>query len=70
MNDPLQLAENVIERTRRIVPLMPTAVLAVRSEMEMPLDRVFYEAQWQEQIRKMEEAWAEAKARINLAAKN
>jgi len=64
--EQMTVAERVVELGKRTATRLPDAVLAVRSEMEMPLDRTFYEAQWQDQIRKMDEAWAAAKARLSV----
>jgi type II secretory pathway pseudopilin PulG len=63
--EQLTVAERVFELSRKIlVTRLPDAVLAVRKEMEMPLDREFYEALWQEQTRKLDEAWRETKDRL------
>jgi hypothetical protein len=63
--EQLAVAERVFELSRNIVlTRLPNAVLAVRKELEMPLDRVFYEALWQEQTRKIDEAWRAAKGRL------
>jgi hypothetical protein len=62
--EQMVMAERVIELGKKTAMRLPDAVLAVRSEMEMPLDRAFYEAQWCDQIRKMDETWAAAKARL------
>lgn len=60
------IAERAVELNKKILLWLPEAVLAVRTEMEMPLDREFYEAQWREQTRKMEEAWVAARERLAI----
>jgi hypothetical protein len=62
--EQLVIAERSLELNKKILARLPDAVLAVRNEMEMPLDREFYEAQWRVQTQKMEEAWVAAKARL------
>jgi hypothetical protein len=44
-----------------MVALLPAAVLAVRDEFAMPLDREFYESEWREQMQKMDAAWQATK---------
>jgi type II secretory pathway pseudopilin PulG len=60
------IAERSIDLNRRIVLRLPDAVLAIRSEMELPFDRGFYEAEWQEYTRKMDAAWSAAKERLAI----
>jgi hypothetical protein len=60
------IAESVIELNKKIIARLPDVVLAVRNEMEVPLDRDFYEAQGKEQTRKMDEAWIAAKERLKI----
>jgi hypothetical protein len=62
----LLIAERSMELNRALIAHLPNAVLAVRREMELQLDRLFYESEWQEQVRKMDEAWSAAKGRLAI----
>jgi hypothetical protein len=58
------VVDHMMDLNRNLVRLLPRAVLAVRAEMELRLDAEWYEAQWLEQIRFMDAAWAEINARL------
>jgi hypothetical protein len=66
-----ELGPAFMEMTRRRMPLairstilLPDAILAVRNEMRMPLDRIRYERNWELQREKMREAWVPVRSDI------
>jgi hypothetical protein len=57
MKEQLAVSEYVREIAERNTILLSNAVLAVRNEMEMPLDKKQYERQWAAQREKLDEGW-------------
>jgi hypothetical protein len=60
----LEISERIMELAARNTKLLPDAILAVRNEMEMPLDRIRYERNWELQREKMSEAWTPVRSDI------
>lgn len=60
----LEIGERVMDLAARNTTLLPDAILAVRNEMGMPLDRIRYERNWELQREKMREAWAPVRSDI------
>jgi hypothetical protein len=54
--DMSALGEHLFARIEKLVRLLPAAILAVRSEMENPLDADWYKALWSEQTANMKVA--------------
>jgi hypothetical protein len=57
VREQLAVTERVQALARLNTKLLPEAVLAVRKEMDLPLDRIAYERLWAAQQEKMEQAW-------------
>jgi hypothetical protein len=57
LKEQLESGERVMELVARNIRFLPSAVLAVRNEMGMPLDAVRYQRSWERQERRMGEAW-------------
>jgi hypothetical protein len=62
--EQMEVADRLIEMNQNITPLLAPAVLAVRAELEMPLDQGWYMSQWQDQMLQADVAWADAKKRF------
>lgn len=62
------MADHMMGLNRKLVRLLPRAVLAVRAELELKLDAAWYEAQYVEQIRLMDAVLAEINARFEALA--
>jgi hypothetical protein len=76
--DPARKNQLTLEKTRKIlaagdrgidlavatIKLVPNALLAVRKEMNLPLDRVRYERLWNAQLQTMQESWQRAKTQL------
>jgi hypothetical protein len=54
-------------RSEKITRLLPPAILAVRSEMELPLDREWYVGKWEEQLERVKAVMARVLASIREA---
>lgn len=58
-----------ITSTKEVAKLLPNAILAVRKEMDLPLDRLLLERLWREQFEKVGHAWARAKEQLKIIGK-
>jgi hypothetical protein len=56
--------DSSIGLTKEIAKLLPNAILAVRKEMDLPLDRRLLEGLWSEQFEKVGQAWARVKEQV------
>jgi hypothetical protein len=62
MKARLEAAEHTISLAIKTTRLVPNAVLAVREEMEPPLDRERYLGLWEVQFSRMDEVWSRARS--------
>jgi hypothetical protein len=64
MKAKLEAAERTIALALKTTKLVPNAVLAVRDEMELPLDKGRYLGLWEVQLNRMDEVWIRAKREL------
>lgn len=57
-------SERGLELALETAKLLPNAVIAVRKEMDLPLDRKLLESLWEVQFQRMQEVWVRAKAQL------
>jgi hypothetical protein len=55
-----------ITSTREVAKLLPNAILAVRKDIDLPLDRLLLERLWRKQFEKVGHAWARAKEKFKI----
>jgi transcriptional regulator of NAD metabolism len=60
----IESSERSVQLAMQIARLMPDAVIAVRNELTLPLDRELYEQLWEAQFRKIAESWSSARVQI------
>lgn len=68
MDEQLEIARRGVNLMAQISRVLPGAVAAVRSEMDLPLDRRRYEQLWNVQISKLDYTWKQAMDRILTAS--